>query len=153
MEKKCFVVDEWLVHDLLGENGEAAREQTFGFLQRLVAICDRIVVARPSPWVEKAYRLMKESNPPTREMSRFLRLTVLQDSRKCRYIDLEGESSLPADLAAQVPREDLYLVKTYRLADATAIITSDMRLRDALARFPAILVRLRDEFLTEYLER
>lgn len=42
MASRCFVVNEWLFHDLLGENGEHKQEQTYQFLERLRERCDRI---------------------------------------------------------------------------------------------------------------
>ncbi|MBU0519238.1 hypothetical protein KKA00_03665 [bacterium] len=56
MSKRCFVVNEWLLNDLLGENGKYAGEESFWFLKKLKRKCDKIVVLTGSPWAEKAFR-------------------------------------------------------------------------------------------------
>lgn len=61
MSSRCFVLNEWLLHDLRGDNAEIAQEESYKFLIRLIERCDRIAVLRGSPWIQKAYELMEYS--------------------------------------------------------------------------------------------
>lgn len=145
-----LVVNEWVIHDLLGENGDQRLRETRRFLEVLIERCDRIVVLRGSPWMRKAYRLMRRVDPLSRGLSRLLQ-GILQDQGKASLLDPWDVRSFPSHLQEHVPEEDRYLIETYFSAGAEALVTTDKRLRDALSGSD-VEIRLRDEFMNEYLE-
>lgn len=152
MPSQNIVVDEWLIHDLSGENGRKAQGQAYRFLSKLKDKCDRLVVLRGSVWVKKAYALMKSLDPDVQRLSRFLHLSILRDLKKCQYLEKCEVHALPEDVAAKVPRKDIYLVETCCSAATAAFVTTDRTLFDCLQAACHINVRLRDEFLEEYIE-
>jgi predicted nucleic acid-binding protein len=154
LPSECFIINEWLLHDLRGDNGQEAQEESHRFLRRLKEKCDRIAVLSGSPWMEKAYELMRHSTPAVRTLSKYLHEAILRDSKKCRFLDQNEIKTIPEDVRVLVPQEDLYLVETYYSADASALVTTDKPLYEALstAQNPSINVRLRDDFLKQYLE-
>lgn len=154
MPSQRFVLNEWLLHDLRGDNGQEAQEESYRFLERLKEKCDRMAVLRGSPWMEKAYELMTYGNPPIRTFSKYLHEVILRDPKKCQFLDQNEIKTLPEDIRRLVPQKDLYLVETYYSVDASVFVTTDKPLYEALstAQNPSISVRLRDDFLKQYLE-
>jgi hypothetical protein len=150
MASNLFVVNEWLLEDLIGANGQERQAESFKFLETLRDKPDRIAVLEASPWVEKAYKLMKHPNRIIRQCSKFLHLSILPDSNKCLRISQNELKNLPEEVKSQSPTEDLYLVETYYSVDANALITTDQKLLKALAN-TIIHVELRDDFLKNYL--
>jgi len=152
MPSQNIVVDEWLLHDLSGENGPKAQGQAYRFLSKLKNKCDRLVVLRGSVWVKKAYALMKSLDPDVRRLSKFLHRGILQDLQKCRYFEANEIRSLPEDVAGTIPRKDVYLVEAYCSSAADMFLTTDETLYDVLRDMRNVNARLRDEFLAAYLE-
>jgi len=152
---KCFVINEWLLHDLKGDNGQEAQKEAYSFLTKLVDKCDRIAILRQSPWMDKAYELMKVNTLPVRTLSKFLHLQILRNSAKCLVVTRkETRNFLEEVIIKKIPEDDLYLIDTFCLAKADIIITSDTRLQESLkdtkiAR--SLKVTLRNDFLNEYL--
>lgn len=66
----CWVVNEWLLHDLMGENGPIRQKEADLFLDCLLHQCDVIVFVEGSPWAKKAYKLMKLTDPTYRLLSK-----------------------------------------------------------------------------------
>jgi predicted nucleic acid-binding protein len=152
MPSQNIVVDEWLLHDLSGENGRKAQGQAYRFLLKLKDKCDRLVVLRGSVWAQKAYALMKSLDREVQRLSKFLHRGILQDLQKCRYFETNEIHSLSQDVASQIPRKDVYLVEVYCSSGADMLLTTDGPLRDVLRDVGTVNVRLREEFLTEYLK-
>jgi hypothetical protein len=96
-----------LVHDLLGDNGQEAQKESYDFLIKLKEKCDRIVILRSSPWMEKAYELMKRGNPPVRGLSKYLHEVILRDSKKSQFLDESEIKTIPENVKKLVPQEDL----------------------------------------------
>ncbi|MCH8311042.1 MAG: hypothetical protein IIB17_11195 [Chloroflexi bacterium] len=57
---------------------------------------------------------------------------------------------LPESIAEQTPEEDHYLVQLYLAAEADLLVTSDVKLHDALDSVESVKVQLRDDFLQSY---
>lgn len=149
---RTLVVDEWLFHDLIGEKGKGRRQEAGRFLQTLIARCDRLAIPPPSPWLDKAYRLMRRTDPRTREASRLLHLYILANPEKAQRLPKGDLPSLPDILAQRVAEADVYLVRCALAASADALITTDQRLAEALAASTLpIRVHRREDFLKEYL--
>lgn len=125
------MLDEWVIHDLRGENGAAAQAEANEFLTSLHERCDRIAVIKGSPWMQKAYKLMTGAEPRVRSLSKFLHLSILKDPKKCTLLEASSLARIPESLAACVPSDDLYLLETYFASGAEAIVTSDQTLLKA----------------------
>ena len=152
MASACFVVNEWLLDDLLLQNGAKAREQSYAFLLKLLEKCDRIVVRVPSPWRDKAHRLGKLD--PRSKYAKMLFGAILKNTQKCHLMYAEEIQPLPQDVRAAIHRKDIYLVETFYSVRSSVLITKDPDLCEALSRHQTdgkMAVRLRDEFLVEYL--
>lgn len=102
--------------------------------------------------MDKAYELMKYPDPPIRTLSKYLHLTILRNPQKCTMLD-PGEITLEGKDLSGIPQEDLYLFQIYYSTQADALVTTDERLAQSMPCTNAdVIVRLRDEFLKEYLE-
>ncbi len=145
-----LVLNEWIIHDLSGENGPRRQDEAVRFLEVLVEKCDRIVVLQTSAWMRKAYRMMKQTDPLIRELSRLLHQEVLRNPQKSRVLNPSEIPPIPQILLDPVPEDDRYLIQTYLGGPADVLVTGDERLRNALSDKPDIRIRLRDDFLREY---
>ena len=124
---QTFILDEWIIHDLAGENGEENRREAYTFLEKLVRKCDKIAVLLGSPFLQKAYSiLMKSRDVTTRKMSKFFFRAIIYDSKKC--ILLRHVKRLPEELEDKVPKDDQYLYQI-QLATQGTIITTDKELQ------------------------
>jgi hypothetical protein len=148
-----MVLNEWILHDLRGDNGPERQLAAGTYMQALKQKRDQIVVLRGSRWTQKAFELMAVSSPQVRILSQRLHLAILRDSDRCRYIETTQIEPLPTDLADEVPMDDVYLFQTAQAAGETLLVTSDGRLIDRVksAVNRGIHLRARDEFLQEYL--
>ncbi|MGH7772227.1 MAG: hypothetical protein ACREQA_08300 [Candidatus Binatia bacterium] len=151
MSSLSFVIDEWLLHDLAGQNGKDAQEEAGNFLRKLKEKCDKIVVLRGSPWAQKAYGLMTQPDPLISKLSKYLHVAILLNSQKCRLLSSDDLRELPDNLKNLVPADDLYLVEIFDSANAKALVTTDKTLYQSLSTAQIINIRLRDDFLKEYL--
>jgi len=148
-----IVLNEWIIHDLKGDNGLDSRLESASFLQSLREGAETIVVLMQSPWMAKAYQLTREETPAVRILSKFLHLAILMDPLKCHYVDPEEIQPLPKDLAVEVPMDDVYLFQTALAGHAEIIVTSDERLIDRVRSAPRRGIQLarRDDFLRRHL--
>jgi len=144
-------VNEWIFHDIRGENGWHAQERAGLFLQALKEAPDRVVVQRGSRWTEKAWALWRETDARVQVLSKFLYLGILIDAQKCVYLGPDQVQDLPPDLAARVPADDIYLFQAALAGGANIIVTTDERLVGAVeaARDHGIQMSLRDVFMAE----
>ena len=138
------VLNEWIFHDLLGENGESSQRETAEFLNVLYASRDRLVLPAEPRWMEKAYRLLSMGDATLRNTCRQFHALVL-DSRRAIDVRLLEPADVPDRPA--VPEDDRYLVTAYVTANADALVTTDEELCEALVGS----CKLRDEFLDCYL--
>jgi len=148
---RLIVLNEWLLHDLRGDNGRDFQSQSFEFLQALIQKPDRIAVLRASPWVTKAYNLMKHHDPLVLEIAKLLHKGILLDLSKCLQLNRHDLIPLPVALQHIELKEDKYLFDLCHSANADLIVTSDTRLIEKVALIEEIRLALRQEFLSEYL--
>jgi hypothetical protein len=151
MASRLFVVNEWLLDDLLGTNGPGKRKESFEWLERMHARCDRIAVLESSPWAQKAFRLMKQTDATARGVSKFLHLNVLQNQLKSRFVALGDLKPAPDDVRAATPDSDKYLVDLYHTVDAAKLITTDTVVHSNLAALRKVKVQMRDPFIQAYM--
>jgi hypothetical protein len=153
LTSKCFVINEWVLHDLRGENGKKAQTESIKFLETLKERCDQIAVLRGSRWMEKAYELMKYDHPFIRGFSKYLHQVILRDPKKCYFLDENDITAISEDLCKQVPNEDLYLIQIYFSTNAAALVTTDEKLYAGASKASDvhINVKLRQDFLKDYI--
>jgi len=155
MAGKIFILDEWILHDLSGDNGNEKRAEAETFLEKMVAICDRIAILLGGIWAGKMYQLMRSSDVDTRRSSKLLFGKVILNSLKCDQIQVQELDlvQVPKGILQQVPRSDRYLLKLYYHCKADVLITTDMRHFGSLNSdngLPNLNVKERDGFLPTY---
>lgn len=151
MPSRTFVLNEWFLHDLRGDNGKAAQRESALLLERLIENPDRITVLQGSAWMTKAYRLMKHHDPLVLELGKVLNQGLLRDSNNCVILGQHELTPLPEELRRIDLKEDAYLFETYFAASADLIVTTDGRLIEKVAPIESLNLILRDEFLRDYL--
>ena len=153
MSSECYVLDDWLLDDLLGRNEREAQMEAVRCLETLKEKCDRIAILEGSSWTDKAYKLMKREEVPLRKISKYLQEVILLDPQKCQKLHQDQVEAIPEPLREVAHHKDIYLLETYFAADASALVTTDVKLHKAIsdAQGANITIRLRDEFLAEYL--
>ena len=144
-----YVLNEWVFHDLLGENGRKRFQETVSFVDAFVASGDQLVRPAEKRWLCKAGRLMRLSSPVGRLASKAFR-TLLWDLNRTIHQNTVDLTSVPPVLAKQTPPEDLYLVAAYIQADADLLVTTDETLFNALANASNLNCVMRDPFLDNY---
>ena len=58
-----LIIDEWLWHDLAGENREEKQKEAFRFLECIFKICDKIAIMENSPFIKKFWQLLNALTP------------------------------------------------------------------------------------------
>ena len=144
-----LVLNEWIFHDLLGENGVEVQRETSRFLNEFYLSHDNLVLPKEPRWTQKAYRMMTQSDARLRVISKQFHTLILNSDR---VIDVRNTSPehVPEELHLCLPAEDEYLVTAYLFAGADALVTADHPLYEALADSTEVSCRLREEFLNEY---
>lgn len=144
-----LVLNEWVFHDLLFENGDAAFRETARFLVALRESEDVLVVPGEERWNQKAFQLMTMSDARRRLISRLLH-SLLRDSNRTIRIQSEESPPIPQELLDRLPCEDIYLVQAYVVAGADLLITTDRGLFSAVREYDGVNCRMREAFLSEY---
>jgi hypothetical protein len=127
-----IVINEWLPHDIKGDNGLLAQQRAGFFLEAIRGGNNRIIVLRESKWEAKVWQLWKENDTRIQLLSKLLFLSILIDPLKCRHLRPDEVQPLPANLAGQVPPDDTYLFQAALAEGAKTIITTDGRLIKAV---------------------
>lgn len=144
-----IVLNEWVFHDLLGDNGPERRRETWDFMDDFESSGDRLVIPNEARWLRKAYRLTLMREPEGKIIG-----TLISRILRNGQIVIQAEPN-PAlvsdDLLRETPSEDIYLVEAYLSAGADALVTTDSGLHGALADFSDdVSCRLRNDFLADY---
>ena len=145
-----YVLNEWVFHDLLGENGDDAFKDTGRFLVAFHRSDDRLVAPPERRWNEKAYRLMQMTDPRGTQISQLFH-NLLRDSNRAIRPTHEDFPQISQELQEQTPPEDLYLVLAYAVTDADLLVTTDEKLHAALSQSGEVNCQLRNEFLVSYM--
>ena len=144
-----LVINEWIFHDLLGENGPEAFEASRDFVKRLFQSTDWIVMPNEQRWRNKAYQLMTSVAPELRQVSQRLH-SLLRDSNRCIILNPNDIPGTPQSTYDWAPPEDVYLIEAYVTAGADILVTTDETLYQAIAEHGQFTCRIRDEFLSSY---
>ncbi len=146
-----WVVNEWLLHDLKGENGRERQQEADRFLDELLHRCDTIVFVAGSAWGRKAYELMELSSAPfstLRPLSKKL-WSILRDAQKRLWLNQDDLKPMPKALQQTVKPNDWYLVQAQLTVNADGIVTTDSDLQQALTPH-GLPVRLREELMRDW---
>ena len=147
-----LLLNEWVFHDLLGENGRDAFRETAEFLASFDSSDDRLVIPAEERWTQKAHRLMLMTDPGGRQLSKIFRSLLLNSDRALR-VTPEETPPIDQELQEQTPPEDLYLVLAYISSAADLLVTTDEKLHWALTQQGDVDCRMRHDFLPSYLGR
>jgi len=152
-----LILDEWLIHDLQGENGFERQSESFQFLERVKERCDKVVFVRGSKFLEKVWGFSEVSarDSELRKKFKFLKTTFIFNNLKSEILDLEDiESESDEEILKDVNYDDRYIVLSYlyfrRRGEDVKIITTDRKLKNVLER-GGVLVDYRDDFVRGYL--
>ena len=144
-----LVINEWIFHDLLMDNGRVAFKETESFVNRLFGSNDRIVVPDEDRWKRKAYQLMTESNPAQRQVSQLFH-RLLRDPDRCLILSIAAPLGAPPDAYDWAPPEDAYLIQGYIASQADLLVTTDVPLFEAIAEYEQFTCQMRDDFVSAY---
>ena len=151
MAGKMLVINEWIFHDLQGQNGRIRQAEAFDFLTAFNRGNDRIAVLYGSEWMRKFHALIGSDYQETR-FARKLMSRMIINPNKCVIIQAEdAENAAPEDAVAAAPGSDIYLIQIYYASGADLLITTDAGLHDAFAAREDVNVICRAAFLEEYL--
>lgn len=146
-----FIIDEWLWHDINGENGEEKQKEAFNFLLCICKICNKIAYMENSPFVKKFWEISKIAggNEELRRIVKFFKNNFIYNSEKCEIY--QYEVSQP-DL--NIKPDDAYIYSLYnKIGSKTKkIISTDMDLIEEFKK-NNIGAYHRDEFIKNYLQK
>jgi hypothetical protein len=145
-----LVLNEWVFHDLLGENGPDAFRETAGFLLAFKSSEDKLVVPSEERWNGKAHQLMGMTDPLRRQVSQLFH-SLLRDSARSIRVNTDEMTSEYRESYDWVPSEDTYLVLAYDSSGADALVTTDQGLAQAVDEHDGVNYRMRDDFLLKYM--
>ena len=143
------VLNEWVFHDLLFDNGDLAFQETAQFLVDFRKSEDILVIPAEERWNLKAFQLMVRSDTRQRQVSRLLHSLILDADRAIR-IQPEEDPPVPQELLDRLPSEDVYLVLAYVSAGADLLITTDRGLFCSIGEHDDVNCRMREDFLLWY---
>ncbi len=144
-----IVLNEWIFHDLWGENGELRQQEAERFLRALVQSADILIVPNESRWTGKANHLMRFSDSRRRVISKVFR-SLYSDSERALRVWPESTEAIPIETLSLLPDEDVYLVSAYLSANADVLVTADVPLYESLADSDLVTCQMRDDFLADY---
>lgn len=134
------VLNEWLLHDLAGDNGRVAQRSSAELLIGLVQGPFQLCIMHETAWTAKAFSLMRHTNEPVRSLSKLLQNRLLLDSSKVLWASIRPLGDEESSIVRQCPEEDRYLVETYLLADANLLVTDDSGIVEAYRGHPRVNV-------------
>lgn len=141
------VLNEWLLHDIRGDDGPTGQLRAIEVIERLRAGGAVLCVMSPSPWLKKAYHIWLHTDPTVRDINKALWLSVLTDSNKTFWL-ISSEVSPAAKAAAELaPMSDRYLIETAISSAAQVVVTTDQPFIDLFARSTEVSVIHRDSYL------
>ena len=70
-----LILNEWIFHDLLGENGVEAQQEAVDFLRKFHLSCHKLVIPKEPRWTEKAHRLMTQNRFQTERYQQAISLS------------------------------------------------------------------------------
>ena len=148
-----IVVNEWLLDYMCPNSDSNKTTMAIQFINAVVKKCDKIVIRRPSPFVSKFYRYMKEFgwDPKFKERYKKLNQLLFLNSDKVIIADNIDIEKLPKEVRKKIPNDDRYLIELAYFSKDKIIVTTDERLKEKLRDEDNLKVCLPEEFFKEYL--
>jgi hypothetical protein len=148
-----IIVNEWLLEYLRPDAQKSERTAAIQFLNAFVKKCDKIVIKRKSPFVNKFYDYSKRSEQDIDCKQRFSMVYKLLFRASDRTIIADDNElqALPEDIAAKTPVDDTYLIELWYSKQERIVLTTDTKLKEKLKDVPDLKICLLEEFLQEYL--
>ena len=149
------VVNEWILHYLCPDADEVHTNLASQFIKSWMEGIYKVVIRRKSPFTEKLYRFMKESeNHDDFIRKRFVRLfKSFFDSNRTVIVEEHDINSLPQELEAKLPSDDRYLIELAYSGSDRIVVTTDTRLKEKLQDEANLKIYLLEEFLQNYLSQ
>src|SRR5688500_6573661 len=97
-----FILDEWLWHDLGGQNYTLSQCESFTFLHFLIHRTDRIIVVRESKFDRKSQALARSQDVVHLRVSRIYQGMIFRDSTHCLPLNLGDLNDITPELAGRV---------------------------------------------------
>jgi hypothetical protein len=145
-----FVINEWLWHDLSGDNGRPAQRDTFEVIEKLSKSDHRIVVIKGSSFDQKAWNLCRNDNPMiVQRIAGVYVANLRQNSDRCLILKRNELVAIPAELAGATNPDDHYLVQALLTVAGAILVTTDNALCEAVNNAGHHCLS-RNEFLTTY---
>ena len=145
----AFVINEWLWHDSLGDNGRDAQRQAFDIICRLANSDHRVVVIEGSRFDQKAWALCKSKNAIVVLIGKTFVTNIRQISSRCILLKDDEVDALSTELGSSIKPADHYLVRAQLSVAGSLLVTNDGPLRNAVgnAGLPCLS---REKFLATY---
>lgn len=148
---KPLIIDEWIWHDLSGENGEDKRKEAIEFLETVYKKCDKIATVKDSKFENKYFNFCQRTDNICRNIIRYFKSYIFFNPEKYISINEEECQQIPENVSSKINPDDCYLVKlNYKLQ--CPIITTDNPLLKILEE-QQIQCKHRDNFLQSYIEK
>lgn len=149
-----IVVDEWLYHDLRGDNGDEKQEDAFRFLFKFIKTPDKMVILRGSPFEKKMFKLVSESenNESAALLSKLFHKAIMVNSSKTVFLERDQLKPITPKLLKLIPSDDQYLFEAHLNVKKSFILTTDGRWPQKLVQHSSVKVKMRDAFLKSYLK-
>jgi hypothetical protein len=157
-----LILDEWIIHDLQGDNGSEKQKESFEFLEKIKEKCDKISWIKDSKFSHKYYKLCKFCgeiyyDPELREKIIFINDYFIYNPQKVESITLDElniEFEEYSHILKDINPDDHYIVKAYfylkrKINEEPIIITTDTKLAKKL-RDLGVQVDFRDNFMLNY---
>ncbi|MFH1318699.1 MAG: hypothetical protein ABIH71_06760 [Candidatus Omnitrophota bacterium] len=146
-----IVVNEWLLDYMLPDSTKQQKDFVVQFIDIWINRCDRVLIRRPSPFVNKFYRYWKsiENDQASRKRFKLLNSLLFLNSDKTRIIDDADVQPLPMELSQKVPMDDKYLIELAYVSTDKIVITTDAKLKDKLKDEQALKIYLLEDFIKE----
>jgi len=148
-----FVINEWLLEYLRPQSNDTHKITALKIISKLIQKGDKIVIRRPSRFLDKFYRYMKVYGADIEFKTRFKGLSLLfLNSEQTIFIDDKDVLIKPSqNIINKTPFDDYYLIEAALNLPDSIIITTDTRLKEALKDEQSIKIILLDEFIKDYL--
>ena len=146
---QILLLNEWVFHDLMVENGETNFQETARFLIQLEDSGANLVIPSEKRWLDKAGRLMGNEDPKIRLIGRYF-YSILLDSDRTIWTNYDEMQAVSEELYRGIPEEDIYLIQAYHCAEADLLVTTDTGLFGACQSKESVSCQFRDEFLRSF---
>lgn len=147
-----LTIDEWFYH-WFGEADPEKVELVYAFFFKLLEVCDKVVIQRGSRLAQKFHALVEQSvsYPPNNRAA--VKLLLANFYKKDKVHIIESVETLSEEIAAQLPRKDVYLVEICMETIEKVIVTTDQTLFQNLKDTEHLLgirVYMANDFIEKY---